>query len=67
MFQALNKFLFKKHRDKNHSHIGNLNDREIEYYLRTSARVNQHLPKNIQVQKAAEMAADDYSGDGIHF
>ncbi len=66
MFQALNKFLFKKHWDKNHSHIGNLNDREIEYSLRTSARVNQHLPKNIQVQKAAEMADDDYSGDGIH-
>ncbi len=39
-------------------------DEEIRYYLKTSARVNSHLPKNIQVQKAAEMAADDYTGSG---
>lgn len=36
-------------------------DAEIRHYIETSARVNSHLPKNIQLQKAAEMAADDYS------
>ncbi len=30
-------------------------------------KVNKNLPKDIQIKKAAEMAADDYSGDGIHF
>jgi len=67
MFQALSKLLFKKHWSKHHSELGHLNEYEIEYYLRTSARVNKHLPKNIQAKKAAEMAADDYSGDGIHY
>ncbi len=67
MFQALSKFIFKKQWNKKCPHLGSLNDREIEHYLKTSARENQHLPKNIQVEKAAEMAADDYAGDGIHY
>jgi len=66
MFQALSKLFFKKHWSKRRPEYGNLNEYEIEYYLRTSARINKHLPKNIQAKKAAEMAADDYSGDGIH-
>jgi hypothetical protein len=67
MFGALCKLLFKKKWKENHSHLPDLNDSEKEYYLRTSARVNKNLPKDIQIKKAAEMAADDYSGDGIHF
>ena len=67
MFGALSKLLFKKKWSQSHSHLPDLNDREMEYYLRTSARVNKNLPKDIQIKKAAEMAADDYSGDGIHF
>ncbi len=39
-------------------------DEEVRYYLKTSARVNSHLPKNIQVKKAAEMAAFDYTSSG---
>ncbi len=38
MFQALSKLFFKKHWSRHHSELGNLNDHEIEYYLRTSAR-----------------------------
>ena len=67
MFDALSKLLFKKKWNRDHSHLPHLNDREMEHYLRTSARVNKHLPRDIQIKKAAEMAADDYSGDGIHF
>jgi len=39
----------------------------MEYYLRTSARVNKQLPKNIQAKKAAEMAAEDHSRLGWPF
>jgi len=67
MFGALSKLLFKKKWSRDHSHLPHLNDREMEYYLRTSARVNKHLPRDIQIKKAAEMAADDYSGEGIHY
>jgi hypothetical protein len=67
MFSTVSKLLFKKKWNQYHSHLPDLNDSEVEHYLRTSARVNKNLPKNIQIKKAAEMAADDYSGDGIHF
>ncbi len=67
MFGVLSKLLFIKKWKQNHSHLPDLNEREMEYYLRTSARVNKNLLKDIQIEKAAEMAADDYSGDGIHF
>ncbi len=30
-------------------------------------KVNKNLLKDIQIKKAAEMAADDYGGDGIHY
>jgi hypothetical protein len=66
MLSALSKLFFKKKWKENHSHLPNLNDSEMEYYLRTLARVNKNLPKDIQIKKAAEMAAN-YSGDGIHF
>jgi len=67
MFGTLSKLLFKKKWNQNHSHLPDLNDREMEYYLKTSARVNKDLPKDIQIKKAAEMAAEDYGGDGIHY
>ena len=67
MIGTISKLLFKRKWSQNHSHFHDLNDREMEYYLKTSARVNKDLPKNIQIKKATEMAADDYSGDGIHY
>ena len=67
MFQALSKLFFKKHWSRHRKPYGELNDREMEYYLRTSARVNKHLPKNIQAKKAAEMAAEDHSRLGWPF
>ena len=67
MFGTQSKLLFKKKWSQNHSHLPDLNDREMEYYLKTSARVNKDHPKDIQIKKATEMAADDYSGDGIHY
>ena len=59
--------MFEKKWNQNHSHLPDLNDREMEYYLKTSARVNNDLPKDIQIKKAAEMAAEDHGGEGIHY
>jgi hypothetical protein len=67
MFGALSKLFFKKKWIENHSHLPDLNDSEMEHYLRSSARVNKNLPKDIQIKKAAEMAVEDYGGDGVHF
>ena len=67
MFGALSKLLFKRKWNQHHSHLPDLNNREMEYYLKTSARVNKDLPKDIQIKKAAEIAVADYSGNGIHF
>ncbi len=30
-------------------------------------KLNKNLPKDIQIKKAAEKAADDYSEDGIQY
>ncbi len=57
---------FRRLWDKHFSHSPGrpTTDREIQHYIDTSARVNSHLPKNIQLKKAAEMAADDYMNTG---
>ncbi len=54
---------FRRLWDKHFHHMPNqpTTDAELRHYIETSARVNSHLPKNIQLKKAVEMAADDYA------